>query len=188
MRFGPQTIFGFVMVVGLAACAMGARPGAMVADITRDTIIAEDHPLWKSIKVESVTGGRTTARPWSSNVNSDEFYQALRDSLQLHAMLTASTPRYRLQAELLDVDEPWHGINATATATARFSLYDDATKALIYQRVMAHTHEASFSESAVGQTRIRLAQEGAVKGTIQKFVSDLIATADAKSAVFRTAP
>lgn len=163
----------------LAACASASKPGAMVAELTDATIIRDDSALRSAFSVGGVTGGKETSPLWKSNVSSEDFAEALRQSLAGHALLASTTGKYVVDAELLEVKQPvLGGFNMSVTSTVSYKVTEAATSAIVLEETIINEYTAKMGDAFVGVERLRLANEGSMKGNIAKFIEILIKTMD----------
>lgn len=165
----------FVMALAiLAGCATPAAVDQMAVSLP----VTQTNQIFKnSIGVATVTGGKETNAMWTSQVSSDSFRRALEQSLENAGMFSkiASGGKYQLTADLTRLDQPLAGFDMTVTATVRYSLIDTQSRNEVYARVVQIAYTASMSDAFMGSTRLKLANEGAVKANIQALISDLIA-------------
>lgn len=164
--------------IGLAACASASKPGAMVAELTDATIIRDDSALRSTFAVGAVTGGKETSPLWKSNVSSEDFAEALRQSLAGHALLAATEGRYIVDAELVEVKQPFAGFNMTVTSTVKYKVTDAATSSVVLEKDVVNEYTAKMGDAFVGTERLRLANEGSMKGNIAQFIETLVKTMD----------
>lgn len=157
--------------LSLAACASASKPGAMVAPIEEATLIAENSPLRNAIKVSDVAGGKETNPLWTSKVSNEDFAEALRQTLAAHAMLASESNRYVLKAELLALKQPIAGFNMSVTSKVRYVLTE--SDAAVFDETVEHKHTAKANEAFLGVERLRLANEGSIKGNIAEFMRRL---------------
>jgi len=164
--------------LSLAACASASKPGAMVAELTDATIIRDDSTLRNAFTVGAVTGGKKTNPLWISKVSSEDFAEALRQSLASHAMLSASSGKYVIDAELVEVKQPFGGFNLTVKSTVKYKVTEAATSTVVMEETVKNEHTAKMGEAFVAAQRLRLANEGAMKGNIAQFIGKLVTTMD----------
>ncbi len=72
------------------ACASGARPELMTVYPADKSTVSEHSKFYKSISVDSVSGGQETNPLWTSEVSNTAFQKALKDSLRAYGMLSDS--------------------------------------------------------------------------------------------------
>ncbi|HBK91451.1 MAG TPA: hypothetical protein DDZ68_07255 [Parvularcula sp.] len=166
--------------LSLAACASASKPGAMVAQLTDATIIREDSSIRSAFTVGTVTGGKETSPLWKSNVSSDDFAEALRQSLAGHALLASSDGKYVVDAELVQVKQPvLGGFNMTVTSTVKYKVTEAATSTVVLDEEVVNEYTAKMGDAFVGVERLRLANEGSMKGNIGQFIEALVTKMDA---------
>lgn len=172
----------------LAACASASKPGAMVAELTDATIIRDDSALRSSFAVGSVTGGKETSPLWKSNVSSEDFAEALRQSLAGHALLASTDGKYVVEAALVEVKQPvLGGFNMTVTSTVNYKVTEAETSAVVLEKSVVNEYTAKMGDAFVGVERLRLANEGSMKGNIAQFIETLVKTMDTPAPI-DTAP
>jgi hypothetical protein len=159
----------------LAGCAAGARPNAMTVGAAPGTTISDKSPLRYAVQVGAVSGGSRTNPLWKSDVSNDDFHQALEQSLSLHAML-AGTPRYVLDAQLVALEHPLIEIQATVTATVRYTLVRAADRAVAWEQTLTTSSTARLGDALSGPERLRLATEGAMHENIKLMLGLVIAS------------
>lgn len=166
--------------MSLAACASGAKPGAMVAELTEAAVIKDDSKLRSAFTVGVVSGGKETSPLWKSNVSSDDFAEALRQSLAAAALLAPADGKYVVDAELVEVDQPaLGGFNMSVTSTVKYKVTEVATSTVILETPVTNKYTAKMGDALVGVQRLRLANEGSMKGNISQFIETLVKTMDA---------
>ena len=172
----------FAIVVALAAlaagCAQPAQMSAMIAPVTSQTILPENSPLRNNVAVHIVTGGKETSPMWMSQVSTDDFQEALKLSLRQHTILGAFDAPLRIEANLIDLDQPIMGFDMTVTAHARYIVRTEDGETA-FDRTFVSPFTADFSSNFLGAERLRLANEGAVKKSIAEFISALVKDAAA---------
>ena len=159
----------------LSACASASKPGAMVAPVVEANIIADDSPLREAFVVGAVNGGKETNPLWTSEVSNTDFAEALRQSLAAHAMLSAVEGKYRLDAEMLKLKQPFAGFNMIVTSTVRYTVTDVAGGAIVLDETVETPYTAEVGDSFLAVKRLQLANEGSIKSNISKLIELLIA-------------
>lgn len=183
-----KRIIMIAAALALSACASASKPGAMVAPVSEKTIIAEDSGLREAITVVTVTGGKETNPLWTSEVSNEDFAEALRQSLAGHAMLAAVEGKYRLEAEMQKLKQPFAGFNMTVTSTVRYKLTDVASGAVVLDEVVEVPYTAEMGDAFVGVKRLQLANEGSIKGNIAKLIELMIEKVGAPAPAEQLAP
>lgn len=169
-----RLLLSAALLVSLSACATGARPSAMTASISSDTVISDTSSLRKSITVVEVSGGKETNPLWTSQVDNAAFKDALEQSLTLHAMIAETSPRYNLEAKLLELDQPFGGFNMTVGSRVFYRLADATSNERVYETEINCEYTAELSDAFLGYERLKLANEGAIKKNIALFIEALV--------------
>jgi len=171
----PHLIASTVLLALLTGCATPAAVSNMSVYTTQRTAPAA---LKKAIAVADVTGGRETNPLWISQVSSQAFRSALEDSLAnagvFERVLSAS--KYRLTADLNQLEQPAFGIDMTVTSSIKYTVVDTKTGKNVYSRLISAPFTAGFSDSPLGATRVRIATEGSIKKNIELLINDLLIT------------
>jgi len=164
--------------LSLAACASASNPGAMVPDVSDATLIDRSSGLYEQVSVGEVEGGRETNPLWTSQVASDDFAEALRQSFAAHAMLATETGDYRLDATLVELNQPLAGFDMTVNSTVEYTLTNVDTGEVVYTSIVAEAYTASMGDAFVGAERLRLANEGSIKTNIERMLREIIEAVD----------
>ena len=135
--------------------------------------------LQRQVSVATVKGGQETDRWWGSKVSALTLQQALDESLYavgMKALAPEPAPRFELQAELLQLDQPLvPAVGVTVGVAVSYTLVDKASGKAVYQRRIANTDEARFSEAIVSPNeRLRIANERALQANIDLLLRDLV--------------
>ncbi len=176
-----------VLAALAASCAQPARKTAMVAPVSSQTILQPNSPLKNNVAIGLVSGGEETSPLWTSEVSSADFEEALRLSLRQHTMLAEADAPLTLDAHLVELDQPLMGFDLTVTPTVRY-LVKTADGTAVFDQTLTSPYTASFSDSALGVERLRLANEGAIRNSISDFIAALTRAAASDPAQFGVAP
>ena len=183
-----KTGLALALLVLLGACASGATPGAMTVPLSEQTLLAPTSRLRQSVQIGAVGGGRETNPLWTSQVSDSDFATALRQSLATHAMLSINNGTFRVDAQMLGLDQPLAGFDLAVSSRVSYRVTEVATGTLVFQREINATYTATFSSAFVAIERLRLANEGSVRENIRQFLVALIAEERANPASFGGAP
>ena len=161
-----------IAAVGLGGCATAAKPEAMVFKAQ-----PSERPfpqfLAHAMCVRTVTGGEKTNPLWVSKVDNDGFRSALGTSLDSAGLsAAASSCAYPVDVNLLGLSQPGMGFDMTVTSHVNYKVYDAQAKPLVLETIDA-PFTATVSDAFVGVERVRLANEGAVRLSIEKFFDKL---------------
>jgi hypothetical protein len=181
-NFAPLALL--VLALGLSACASGAKPGAMLAPNTAQTTISPNSNLREAVAIGQVSGGRETNPLWMSDVSSSDLAEALRLSLSVRTMLAIRDERFRLEANMINLQQPVIGVDMTVTSKIRYRLTRVADNTIVFEREITAPFTAAFSSSFYGVERLRLANEGSIRENISQFLTALIAAEAENPAAF----
>lgn len=162
----------------LGACAAASKPGAMVPELTNETIIKEASALRETVSVGTVGGGKETNPLWTSEVSNTDFAEALRQSFAAHAMLATETGVYRLDAELVELKQPFAGFNMTVTSIVNYTLTNVETDEVVLEETISEAYTAKAGDAFVGVKRLQLANEGSIKSNISSLIALMIDRVD----------
>ena len=169
------------------ACAEGAVPGAMMAPVTQATLLRDGSPLRQAVQLGTVGGGKETNPLWTSQVSSADFAEALRRSLAVHAILATGAERFRLDANLINLEQPLAGLDMTVSSTVTYRLTAVSSQRVLFEQPITAYFTAAFSSAFVGVQRLRLANEGAIRANIIRFIEALIEAERTNPAAFSPA-
>lgn len=166
-------VFSFI---GLTGCATNASVEKM-AYHHQGSKQPSDKALLNGIAVAGVSGGRETNPLWTTQINNENFKQALVKSLQQANLYSSSTkPRYVLEANLMMLDQPFMGTNMTASCQVGYTLREVKQNKMVYKNTILASYTAKFNEAFLAMERLKKATEGAAKANIQKLIEALYQT------------
>ncbi len=161
--------FGF-----LIGCASPAEVQQMVYQRSQPVLMSIDSPIRETIVIENVVGGQGTK--WRSKVGNSELREALRRSLD-HECALASDPRdakYVLNATLVELDQPFAGINPTVSSILKYKLIDLKSGKPLFEEVIVSSYTAKLSDDYwSGSKLLKLANEGSIRENISAFIKKL---------------
>lgn len=161
----------------LAACAAPARIGEMTATSLPSDVLAQatSSPLHRAVAVGSVTGGKETNPMWVSQVGNVEFRQALAQSLNTAGLLSFKEPApYTVNATLKRLDQPVIGFDLTVTTHVEYVIERTDTRSPVFRTDVIVPYTASFGSSLLAVERLRLANEGAIRVNMERFLSEAV--------------
>lgn len=183
VRSGVRNVLGLIVLAPLlGACATGARIDAMTASPSSMAPIAPSSPGFGAISLGTVTGGRETNPFGRSQVSDEDFRAALAQSLAASRLTAAGAGRYRLDAELVELDQPLIGLDITVTARVRYTLTPANGGAPRFDQMVETPYTAAFGEDVYGVERFRLADEGAMRANIESAMEKLTVALQASAA------
>ena len=146
-------------------CASGAASRNMVP---KDFTVANIHPYSVLVKVE---GGRETDAVGASQISSPEFQAAIVDSLKTYGVfktvLTEGNTDYKLEAAILNLQQPLFGFNMTVTIETAWRLINLKDGGTVMSENLINSYTAMVDDAFAGATRLRLANEGAARENIR---------------------
>lgn len=165
------------MAASVLACVLAACTSPPA---TPQGMVAVDPPAGKpnwvvknAVAIGDVIGSRAPDASSQPAVGADAFRQALERSLEEAGYLASGRkPRYQLNATLQELDQPKFSIadDTAVTATVLYRLIGQGTNA---QYTVTARGTATFDESAMFGTRLRLADERAVEANIETLLKKL---------------
>jgi len=152
-------------VLFVGGCASGAASRNMVP---KDLAVANIHPYSVLVKVD---GGRETSAVGTSQISSPEFQAAIVDSLTTYGMfkavLTEGITDYKLEAAILNLQQPLFGFDVTVTIETAWKLTDLKDGRAVISENFINSYTATTGDAFAGVTRLRLATEGAARENIR---------------------
>lgn len=163
-------MYGLCLVaLYMSGCATGAKiEGMSTGEIEHHY----DEKLKENMAVTSVSGGEKTNPLWTSEISSEAFGEALRQSLKSQGLLSESG-KYKLKVEMLSVEQPVLGLDFTVTTNVKYVLIDSATGVTLLDKTIAAPYTAKLSDSFFAVKRLRLANEGSGKKNIEMILEYL---------------
>jgi hypothetical protein len=160
-------------LLALAGCASAADPTAMAV-----TAQANERPfpqpLQHAMCVRDVTGGEKTNPMWVSKVDNDGFKLALNNSLGSSGLAAAddASCHYKVDVNLLGLSQPGMGFDMTVTSHVNYKVFDTSGQPLVLETIDT-PYTATVGDAFVGVERLKLANEGSIRVSIQKFFDKL---------------
>lgn len=160
------------LLAALGGCASAAKPEAMVVQ-TQASAKAFPQPLLHHMCVRTVSGGEKTNPLWVSKVDDAGFRTALGTSLDSAGLnSSADVCSFPIDVNLLGLSQPSIGFDMTVTSHVNYKVYDKASQPLLLETIDT-PFTATVSDAFVGVERLRLANEGAIRVSIQTFFDKL---------------
>jgi len=165
-----------VALAMLGACAKPATPSAMVADLAGIDTARGPPPAYRNaITAAPVSGGKDTSPLWSSQVGNPEFQEALVRTLMSAGLGRAENGRFRLDAVLQKLEQPFAGFAMTVSATITYRSTNVATGAIVYENTLTTPATATMDDAIDGVARLRIANERAIRANLRRLVEELYA-------------
>jgi hypothetical protein len=174
-----RLLVAMLLLAVLGACATPGSYTSMVPELASAELGPGPAPSYRgAITVASVSIGTDTSTPWTSQIGSAEFQEALVRTLMLANLASPQGGRFRLDATLLGLSRPFAGFAMTVTASVAYRLTDTATGAVVYQETRTSLGTASLNDAIMNANRLRIADERALRANIRKLIEDLYALPD----------
>jgi len=161
-----------IAVTFLFGCASGAKMENMMYSGLEGDSKTYDDALKNEIDVSTVSGGEETNPAWTSEISNEAFSGAVKKSLANQGLLSEKG-KYRLQVNMLKVDQPLFGLDMTVTTHVQYVMTDTQNNSVILDETIIAPHTATIGDAFVGLTRLRLANEGSGKKNIDGLLEKL---------------
>ena len=163
--------FTFVLVVCsyLWGCASGAKMENMVFHGDQKKYSEE---IQENLGLGQVSGGKKTNPAWTSEIDNEAFLGAVKESLKSQG-LYSDNGKYRLEVNMLKVDQPLFGLDLEVTAHVRYILTNVDSGAVIFDDTVITPHTAGVGDAFAAVKRLRLANEGSAKKNIEGLLNKL---------------
>ena len=165
-------LVGAAMLATLSGCASSADPGAMTLATPAG---ARPFPakLEHAMCVRTVTGGEKTNPLWLSKVDNDGFRTALSSSLAGAGLdAPAANCAYPIDANLVGLSQPLAAFDMTVTSHVNYKVFDSSGQPLVLATIDA-PYTAKFVDSPVAVERLKEANEGAIRESIERIFDRL---------------
>jgi len=157
----------------LSGCATSADSGGMTVAAQPAAQIFPQR-FMHAMCLRTVSGGEETNPLWVSKVDDKGFQTALSASLD-GAGLTAPSSNgcaFPIDVNLLGMSQPSLGLDMTVTSHVNYKVYDQSGQPVLLATIDA-PYTATFSDSPLGFVRLKRANEGAIRVSIQDFFDKL---------------
>lgn len=91
-------------------------------------------------------------------------------------MLATETNKYRLDADLIGLKQPFAGLDMTVTSTVQYTLTDLDANEVVYASEVKTPYTAKMGDSFVGVQRLKLANEGSIRTNLSAMISEMVAS------------
>lgn len=158
----------------LFGCASGAKMENMAYTDAASEKREFAPSLKNSIDVEESVGGEETNAAWTSEISNIAFTNAVKHSLSSLGLYSGSG-RYKLEINMIKVDQPLFGLDMTVTTHIRYILTDSQTKNVVLDETVVAPYTATVGDAFLGVERLKLANEGSGKENIKGLIEKLSA-------------
>ena len=158
-------------IIYVSGCASGAKMENMTYQGDKKVYSEELH---HNLEVSKISGGQETNPLWTSEISSEAFSGAVKQSLLAEGLLSEEG-RYKLVVEMVKVEQPFFGLDLEVTTHVQYILTDSKNNSIVFDETIIAPQTATFSDSAIAIKRLRLANEGAGNKNIEAFLEKLSA-------------
>ena len=168
-------ILCLLSALAFIGCATPARVDEMRISSMDSVRYDGNTPLKDNVTVSSVTGGKGTNPLWTSEISSEDYKNALTDSLIAVKLLSkdAETADYDLRVEMLKVKQPIFSIDTSVTTVIEYWLTRLSDHKEVLHETVEATYTAELSDAFVGFERLKVANEGAGRENITEIIDRL---------------
>lgn len=166
----------YFLILSLSLVLTGCASNATVGGMTyKDQMTGKpkNASLVDNVGISSVTGGHETNPLWASQINNKNFEQALEASLKNADLYNKVNGKYQLKATLIKLKQPLLGLDLQVVCQAHYTIQNVAVNKVIYDKDITTTYTATFKDSPIAITRLKLANEGAARENIKQLIADL---------------
>lgn len=133
----------------------------------------QNKSLLNNINVRTVTGGHETNPLWTSQIDNANFKTALENSLRYANLHGEENSKYDLDVNLIKLRQPLAGLDLTVECQAHYRLQSSDSNQIIFDKDIISRYTAKFQDSLYAVTRLKMANEGAARANINKFIQEL---------------
>jgi len=158
-------------MLALALASMVAACATQQAMTVGTHAIANPSPKYRNaVAVRSVTGGAPMNVLTMPGVPNDPLKAALEESLRANGYLASGAPKFHVDAEINNLKQPFIGLEYDVTADVTYKV---SGAGAVAKYPIKTTGRATFSDSAIGADRLRIANERAMQENIKQFLRAL---------------
>jgi len=168
MKLAKMTLI-LAAILYLSGCASGAKVENMAYQGAQKNYSEE---LKQSVEVGDVTGGKETNPLWTSEISSDAFASAVKQSLSDQGLLSENG-RFKLTVNMLSVEQPFMGFDLEVTTYVQYSLVDSQDNSVVFKETIIAPYTATMNDAFAAVKRLRLANEGAGQKNIEMLLEKL---------------
>jgi hypothetical protein len=107
------------------------------------------------------------------NIAVSTFQGALLNSIAQAGLLATKNPKYRLDATLIDLDQPFFGFNYTVKSSARYVITDIKSNTALYDETLTLPCSVRFADAIDGNVRFYKATTCSVSENITHFLKTI---------------
>ncbi|WP_428410059.1 hypothetical protein [Hyphococcus sp.] len=155
-------------------------PTASIASEEKTSPPPAQAALAAALASVTAQAGALTDAPETPENAVSQFAQDLRRDSMAWAILPAGGRAYEVEAELVELKQPFAGLDMTVTAIVAYKVKDASS--IIYEETVEAAYTAKAGEAMTGVERLRIASDGAVRKNISVLLERLEAARPARAA------
>lgn len=161
-------ILSIITSLVITGCVSSSEMGSIVPK--NISTVKPDSSLFQSMSVE--TYGQEYSNFYNQQISNTNISTALERALGEAGYLSADNTKYTIWPSLVHLKQPAIGLNMEVTAQVNYIIKDEAGN-IVLDETINSSYTAEMSEAFIGVTRVRLANEGAVRNNISAFMDRL---------------
>ena len=161
-----------LFVLTLSACAPALEAYEMTPKSALYDTVQTSNSLNKKIAIGSVVTEKNMGGAVAP-VTSEQYKDAIVLALRQTGWYNTTSPKLRLDAHLLDIEQPFMGFSFTVKAKSQYTLTDSKTGKVWYRDTIIVPCTVTMSEAFEGAVRMRKATACAVAENITHFIKVL---------------
>jgi len=164
-----KSIFVLFVCIHLFGCASGAKTENMVFGGELKDYSAE---IQENLRLGEVSGGKKTNPAWTSEIDNEAFSTAVDESLKSQG-LYSNSGKYRLEANMLKVEQPLFGWDITVTTHVRYILINVDSESTVFDETVITPYTTNANDAYLGVKRLGLANKGSAQKNIEELLNKL---------------
>ena len=152
----------------LAGCVTTSETDTLIPQTY--TAVDPSSALSRAVTVTELGGDYTEV--FKGQVSNAALSEALTQALSQSGMLADMNAKYSVVPNLVHLKQPAIGLDMTVTAKVNY-IVKDASGRIVMDETLSTPHTVKMSDAFVGATRVRMANEGAVRENISAFIEKL---------------
>ena len=151
----------------LAGCVTASETTALIPQAALS--LPTDSRLNEAVSVTTLSQSNDSA--FSAQVSDEALADALTAALRQNGLLSVDEGVYSVVPRLVHLEQPMAGFDMTVTATINYLVKATDTGSVVLDKTISSTFTAGATSAFAGATRVRLANEGAVRDNISEFIT-----------------
>jgi hypothetical protein len=167
-----------VAMLNLSACASLAVMHNMVVTPQDMNAIAPSPDFKNRMTIAQVESGETTNTSWALKVDKASFQGALSASLEQNGLLAyqQSFSKFDVFASIVSLKQPIFTMEFMVTSNVKYQVVERKSKITWYEELISASYTPANRGNEFPAGVLRLANEGAIRENIKKFITQLSKT------------